>query len=95
MNKLSVKVQVLDHWHLVQQTVGHCSPGQTSGGGLVGDHGQENVQVILEELKVPRVFVSKSFGYKVEEVGTMNPKRLFSCLFHLTRSIAGYPVRNG
>ena len=58
----SVKVQVLDHRHLVQQTVGYCCPGQTSGGGLVGDHGQQNVQVVLAELKVPRVFISKSFG---------------------------------
>ena len=47
MRKL-VQVQILDKRHLVQQTVGHCCPGQTSGGGLVWDIGQEDVQVVLE-----------------------------------------------
>ena len=51
-NKLLVKVQILDQRHLVQQTIGQCCPGHTSGVGLVWDHGQEDVQVVLEELKI-------------------------------------------
>ena len=47
-----VKVQVGNQRHLVQQTVGGCCPGQASGGGLVWDHGQEDVQVVLKQIKV-------------------------------------------
>jgi hypothetical protein len=38
---------------LFQLTVGHCSPKQTRGGWLVRNSGQEDVQVVLKEGKVP------------------------------------------
>ena len=47
-----VQVQIWNQRHLVQQTVGGCCPGQASGGGLVWDHGQEDVQVVLKQIKV-------------------------------------------
>ena len=47
---LSLKVEEGD---LVQQAVGTGCPDQAWGGRLVRDHGQEGVQVVLEQLKVP------------------------------------------
>ena len=43
-----VQDQVGNQRHLVQQTVGCCCPGHASGGGLVWDHGQEDIQVVLK-----------------------------------------------
>ena len=60
-----VQNQVWYQRHLVQQTVGGCCPGQTSSGGLVGDIGQEDVQVVLEKFKVPRIFISELLWQKV------------------------------
>ena len=77
-----VQNQVRDQRHLVQQTVGERCPGQTSSGGLVGDIGQEDVQVVLKKFKVPRIFISKWLWQKVKKVGTMYPKGPFPCLFH-------------
>ena len=42
------QVNILNHWHLVQQTVGESISGQPRGGGLVRDHAKKDVQVILE-----------------------------------------------
>jgi hypothetical protein len=42
---------------LIQQTVGLRSPRQARGGWLVRNSGQENVQVVLKEGKVPRVLI--------------------------------------
>ena len=57
--KLTNWAQVWNKGDLVQQTIGLSSPGQPLGGWLIRDPWQENVKMILEEGKVPRVLISE------------------------------------
>ena len=61
--QISVKLQERD---LVHQTVGGCSPGQAIDGGLVWDHGQEDVQVVLKEGEVPGILISEINWQEIE-----------------------------
>ena len=66
---VKVYIQKLD---LVQQTVGSRCSGQASGGGLVTDQSQEQVQMVLEKGKVLGVLISEMFLQEIEEAGTMD-----------------------
>ena len=87
-----VQVQIWNQRHLVQHTVGVCCPGQSADGGLVWYHGQEDVQVVLKQLKVSTVFISQSFWQQVKKLCTMHPKGHLPCLLHFTWSTTGYPL---
>ena len=85
---------VLDHNHLVQQTVGGSRPGQSSGGWLVGYHGHENIQVIFDERKVSSIFISQGLWEDIEHMGSMNSQGPFPGLLHKGRGITWNWVRD-
>ena len=80
---------------LFQQTVGHSSPKQARGGWLVRDSGQEDVQVVLKEGKVPRVLVSEVAWQKVEDPCTVDTQGSLPSLLHLGRGSGGNGVGDG
>ena len=75
---LSLKVEEGD---LVQQAVGTGCPDQAWGGRLVRYHGQEGVQVVLEQLKVPRVLVSQMSWKDIKSLAPWTPRDLSLALF--------------
>ena len=83
--KLNNIVPVGNEGDLVQQAVGHCSSDQSLGGGLVWHSTQENVQVILEQGKIPRVLIPEMVWQQVKEAGTMNTQRPLSGLANFAR----------
>ena len=60
---------------MVQQAIGHGSSDQSWGGGLVWHCSQDNVQVILEQGKIPRVLIPEMVWQQVKEAGTMDTQR--------------------
>ena len=85
---------MLQQGYLVQQTVGCCSPGQATGGGLVWDCGQEDIQVVLEEGEVPRVLISEIEWQQVKDVCPMNSQGPSPGHLDLGRSRAGNAIKD-
>ena len=76
----AISAQVWNKGDLVQQTIGLSSPGQPWGGWLIRDPWQENVKMVLEEGKVPRVLISEIYWQQVEDPCTMDGQSSFSGL---------------
>ena len=70
--KLNNIVPVGNEGDLVQQAVGHCSSDQSWGGRLVWHSTKENVQVILEQGKIPRVLIPEGFWEQIKQMSTMD-----------------------